>query len=91
MKDNVIFRAHVTNLGKYNEGHLVGDCLDFPVTHEDMSVKEAVNEMLCRIGVDGVLYEEYFITDYDCEIEGLTDCLGEYENLLLLHYLACKI
>ena len=91
MKDNVVFRAYVTNLGKYNEGHLVGEWVDFPVTHEEMGVKEAVSEMLCRIGVDGVLYEEYFITDYDCEIEGLTDCLGEYENLLLLHYLACKI
>lgn len=91
MKNGVVFKAYVTNSGKYNEGCLVGEWVEFPIVHGDMDVKEAVKEMLCRIGVDGVHYEEYFITDYDCDIDGLTDCFGEYENLLLLHYLACKI
>jgi hypothetical protein len=38
--------------------------------------------------VDGVLYEEFFITDYDIDIAGLYDCLGEYESLDELNYLA---
>ena len=90
--EEVVFRAYVTNLGMYNEGYLVGEWVDFPISHEkDLEIKKAINKMLCRIGVDGVLYEEYFITDYESDIEGLVDCFGEYENLLLLHYLACKI
>ena len=91
MKDDVIIRAYVTNLGMYNEGYFVGEWVDFPINHEGIGVKQVLDEMLCRIGIDNVHYEEYFITDYDCEIKGLSDCFGEYENLLLLHYLACKI
>lgn len=91
MRNDVIFRAYATNLGMYNEGELVGEWVDFPITHdEDMDLKEAVDEVLCRIRVDEI-YGEYFITDYESDIEGLTDCFGEYENLFLLHYLACKI
>uniref|UniRef100_UPI004057195B antirestriction protein ArdA n=1 Tax=Agathobacter sp. TaxID=2021311 RepID=UPI004057195B len=92
MRNDIVFRAYVTNLGMYNEGHLVGMWVDFPIAHDaDTDVKEAVNEVLCDIRVDGMFYEEYFITDYESDIEGLADCFGEYEDLLLLHYLACKI
>lgn len=92
MKKDVAFRAYVTNLGMYNEGQLVGTWVDFPIMHDrDIDVKAAIDEMLCSIGIDGKIYEEYFITDYDSDIKGLTDCLGEYENLILLHYLASKI
>lgn len=30
------FEAFVTNLGKYNEGELVGEWVHFPTTEEDM-------------------------------------------------------
>ena len=36
-------------------------------------------------------YEEWFITDYDCYVDGLYDKLGEYENLDELNYLASKL
>lgn len=88
---DIVFRAYITNLGRYNEGYLVGEWVDFPIKYENMDVKEAINEILCRIGVDGVCYEEYFITDFESDMDGLVDCFGEYENLLLLHFLACKI
>ena len=39
----------------------------------------------------GQLYEEWFIGDYDCEISYLVECLGGYENLNELNYLAAKI
>ena len=77
-----VINAYVTNLGRYNEGYLVGEFLALPATTEEV---QAIFE---RIGVDEKRYEEYFITDYETEISGLGDCLGEYENLNALNYLA---
>ena len=77
-----LFEAYVTNLGKYNEGELVGEYLKFPTTPEE------VQALLKRIGVDGVRYEEIFITDFNGDVLGLHEHLGEYENLDELNYLA---
>ena len=74
--------AFITNLGKYNEGELCGEYLKLPATKED------VQALLQRIGVDGVLYEETFITDYETDIDGLCECLGEFESVDELNYLA---
>ena len=60
-----LFEAYVTNLGKYNEGELVGEYLKFPTTPEE------VQALLKRIGIDGVRYEEIFITDFDGDVLGL--------------------
>ncbi len=84
------FAAFITNLGKYNEGELVGEWVKFPTTAEEMK------EVFKRIGIgqrdDFVQpYEEWFITDYDCYVDGLYDKLGEYENLDELNYLASKL
>ena len=51
-----VFEAYITNLGKYAEGQLVGETLKFPATTEE------VQSLLKNIGVDGVRYEEFFIT-----------------------------
>ena len=77
-----LFEAYVTNLGKYNEGELVGETLKFPATTEE------VQALLKRIGVDGIRYEEIFITSFDGDVLGLYDYLGEYENLDELNHLA---
>ena len=74
------FAAFITNLGKYNEGDLVGEWVKFPTTPEEMQ------KVFERIGIGqkddfGQPYEEWFITDYDCYVDGLYDKLGEYENL----------
>ena len=37
------------------------------------------------------LYEEWFITDYECPVHGVYDMLGEYESLDKLNYLASRI
>ncbi len=84
------FAAFITNLGKYNEGDLVGEWVKFPTTAEEMK------EVFRRIGIGqkddfGQTYEEWFITDYDCYVDGLYDKLGEYENLDELNYLASKL
>ncbi len=41
-----------------------------------------------RIGVDGVRYEEIFITSFDGDVLGLYDHLGEYESIDELNHLA---
>lgn len=75
------FEAFVTNLGKYNEGELIGEWVKFPISNEEMQ------EVFRRIGMGG-RYEEWFITDYDCPDSGISDLLGEYESLSELNYLA---
>ena len=77
-----ILEAYVTNLGKYNEGRLAGAPLNFPTTTEE------VQALLKRIGVDGVRYEEIFITNFESDILGLYDHLGEYESIDELNHLA---
>lgn len=84
------FEAFVTNLGKYNEGELVGEWVRFPTSEDEMK------EVFTRIGIGAVdefgrSYEEWFITDYDCSIHGVSDLLGEYESLDKLNYLASRL
>lgn len=74
------FRAFVTNLGKYNEGELVGEWVDFPIDEDDF------DEVLKRIQIGdtddfGAPYEEWFVTDYDCDLDGFDwQELGEYPS-----------
>lgn len=84
MENNTVFSAFITNLGKYNEGALIGKWVEFPTTPEHMK------NVLAEIGINEQ-YEEYFITDYESKVSGLTDNLGEYENVNLLNYLAHKV
>lgn len=77
-----VFEAYITNLGKYSEGQLVGETLKFPATTEE------VQSLLKNIGVDGVRYEEFFITAFDGDVMGSYDYLTEYENLDELNHLA---
>lgn len=84
------FAAFITNLSKYNEGALVGEWVKFPTTAEELK------KVFESIGIGskdefGKTYEEWFITDYDCYVDGLYDLLGEYANLDELNYLASKL
>lgn len=75
------FRVFITNLGKYNEGELVGKWLDLPCA--DLEAE------LAEIGVaPGTQYEEYFITDYENEV-GYE--VHEYENVWELNELAERL
>ena len=80
-----LFEAYITNLGKYNEGELVGETLKFPTSPQE------VQALLKHIGVDGIRYEEFFITSFDGDVLGLYDHLSEYENLDELNHLACLL
>lgn len=70
----------ITNLGKYNEGVLVGEWVQFPITEEEET------ELLERIGINKE-YEKYFFTDYESDID-LYDEFGEYATIENLNDLA---
>lgn len=60
-------RVYLANLGKYNEGYLVGDWFSFPIDEEDVAERIGLNEH----------YEEYAVHDTDnfpCEV-------GEYMSI----------
>lgn len=81
-----MLRIFLTNLGKYNEGKLIGEWIELPCTFEEL---EEAKE---RIGIsdepdeNGVYYEEWFISDYESDIDGIE--IGEYDNLDDLNELA---
>ena len=81
LTENFYFKAYVSNLGKYNEGELVGEWVEFPIDEDNF------NEILNRIEIsdkpnaDGDIYEEWFVTDYDCNLTGFDwEQLGEYPS-----------
>lgn len=76
--------AFVTNLGKFNEGEIVGEWIDFPIKQEEFQ------KVLEKIGINEN-YEEYFFSDYDTNLGGLADMLGEYANVDELNYLAARM
>lgn len=77
---------YLTNLGKYNEGELVGEWVELPVSDEELQ------EVYKRIGIsdepneDGTYYEETFITDYESDIPGLH--IDEYDSISNLNEIA---
>ncbi|HDU8652176.1 antirestriction protein ArdA [Morganella morganii] len=75
----------ITNLGKYNEGELVGEWLELPATSKE------IEYCLARIGIDGIRYEEYFLTDYESSIDGLSSYISEYNALEALNELATQL
>lgn len=94
---NSNIRIYIANLGKYNEGELVGEWISLPATEEELE------ELFVRIKVahydedgdyvpyyeeDGIIYEEVAIHDYETEI-GLD--IGEYDNIEELNELAERL
>ena len=76
----IMLRIYLTNLGKYNEGELLGEWVELPVSQDELK------EVFKRIGINEQ-YEEYFITDYECDFYEV----GEYENLDTLNEIAEKL
>lgn len=73
-----MLKGFITNLGKYNEGELVGEWITFPISEEELE------DVLLRIGINEE-YEEFFFTDWECEFD---TGLGEYESLAQVNELA---
>lgn len=76
-----MLNIYIANLGKYNEGLLVGEWASLPITEEEL---EALYE---RIGIseepdeNGCIYEEVAIHDYETD---LPIQVGEWDNILEL-------
>lgn len=87
MRDNI--KGYITNLGKYNEGYLIGEWIEFSIDEDEL------DEVFSRIGIseepdeDGRYYEEYFFTDWEIPIGGIK--LGEYENIEDVNEIAERI
>ena len=77
-------KIFVTNLGRYNEGYLVGKWVKLPVSEDKL------NEVLKEIGINEY-YEEYFITDCENYIIGLNDVISEYSSVQALNSLAQRL
>jgi len=74
-------KGYITNLGKYNEGALIGKYITFPIDEDDL--QEVLKEIgCCYYDEDGEYintgYEEFFFTDWDCEFD---HNFGEYESI----------
>ena len=80
-------KIFITNLGKYTEGYLIGKWVKLPVSEDKL------DEVLEEIGIDNEYYEEYFITDTDCENEiiGIGDVISEYSSVQALNELAQRL
>lgn len=85
---NTNTKIYVANLGKYNEGWLVGEWVGLPITEEELE------ELYVRIKVahynedgdfvpyyeeDGIIYEETAIHDYETDLTGLE--IGEWDSI----------
>ena len=79
MTSTAILSIFITNLGKYNEGELIGEWVNLPATDEELA------KVYERIGINEE-YEEMFITDYESDIDGLE--VGEYDSIEELNDLA---
>lgn len=73
---------YLTNLGKYNEGCLMGEWVKLPVD------KDKLQEVLDRIGINQQ-YEEYFISDYETLFANLH--ISEYASINDLNELAERV
>lgn len=74
-------KGYITNLGKYNEGELIGEWIEFPIDEDEL---EEVYERI-QIGED---YEEIFFTDWEYDYDF---GFGEYENINRINELAERL
>ena len=73
-----MINLYIANLGKYNEGYLVGEWISLPVEEDDLQ------ETFDRILEGG--YEEVAIHDFETDINGLD--IGEYSDIRELNEIA---
>lgn len=75
-------KGFITNLGKYNEGELMGKWITFPIDEEEELQAILKDIGCCYEDEDGNVhnceYEEFFFTDWECDFE---HGFGEYESI----------
>ena len=75
-------QVYIANLGKYNEGELVGAWFTFPIDFEEVKEKIGLNDE----------YEEYAIHDYELPftVDEYTS-IGELPKNYNRSYLLCSL
>ena len=85
-------KGFITNLGKYNEGELVGEWITFPISDDDL------NDVFARIGMNYINedgeevntgYEEYFFPYWDDIAANIAESL-EYISIKEINEIAEK-
>lgn len=74
----------MTNQEKYRKGEVAGITVEFPTT------KEAMQESLRKIGVDGIRCREVFLTEHDSNLSGFCHCINQSDPADELNYL-CRL
>lgn len=74
-------KGYITNLGKYNEGALIGKWVTFPIDEDELN--EVYKEIgICYYNEDeeyiNTGYEEIFFTDWETDF---SNDFGEYESI----------
>ena len=99
--ESASIRVYIANLGKYNEGELVGGWLSLPQSREkiDEFLRDTVGlELDSEVAHEKTLrgervYEEYAIHDYEFsqDLSGFTPNISEYTSLQTVNALACLL
>ena len=76
-----MMKIYIKNLGKYNEGELLGEWVELPISTDEF------NNVLERIGINDK-YKEYFISDYETDFDYE---IGEYDSISELNDLAYQL
>lgn len=83
INENAAIKGYITNLGKYNEGYLIGKWISFPVNDDELETIFKEIGISSEPDLNGNVYEEYFMTDYEIDIPGLE--FGEYTSIETLN------
>jgi len=77
----MMIRVYLTNLGAYNRGEIIGKWVDLPMDEDKL--QEEIDSILEPID------EEFFITDFETDIEGLK--IDTSEDIFDLNILAEEV
>ena len=81
---NVTMTARLFNADKIREGEVAGITVEFPTT------KEAMQEALRKISVDGIRCREVFLIEHDSNLSGFCHCINQSDPVDELNYL-CRL
>ena len=90
-------RIYIANLGKYNEGELVGEWVNLPIEEEELEEvyirikvahRDEDGEFIPYYMEDGIIYEETAIHDFETDLD-IT--VGEWDNVMELSELVEEI
>lgn len=91
---------YIANLGKYNEGELVGDWISLPCMKSEwewlmLAIKLGhltKDGEYCHGFEEGLsFYEKFAVHDIECDIESLKDLISEYVDIQSLNFLAAAL